>query len=229
MRYKKIVNMLAFVIVLMEMTPTAWGQYGKNLCNLPQYECLRVQPGDSWGNLFPDARERMIVKKVNRMNTPVHAGMLIAVPRDLEKVDLMDLAPFPRQMVPIGSNFVQVDLSQLAWGAYDVKGNLVNWGPISGGKSYCPDIRRGCQTITGTYTFYSKQGPGCISSAYPIPHGGAPMPYCMHFKGGYAMHGSTTVPGQHASHGCVRLFFEDALWLNREFVRTGYTQVRIVP
>ncbi len=44
------------------------------------------------------------------------------------------------------------------------------------------------------------------------------MPYCMHFFMGYALHGSDQVPGYAASHGCVRMFIEDARWLNEEFI-----------
>jgi hypothetical protein len=171
----------------------------------------------------------MLVKKINRMNTPLHKGMVIAVPKDLSTANLMDFAPFPKKDTSSGTEFIRVDLSDLAWAAYDHDGNLVNWGPISGGKGYCPDTRKRCGTIKGTFTFYRKQGAGCVSSKYPIPRGGAPMPYCMHFKGGYALHGSPTVPGYNASHGCVRLFKEDAEWLNHNFVDTGYTKVTIQP
>ena len=34
----------------------------------------------------------------------------------------------------------------------------------------------------------------------------------------YALHGSFTVPGHRDSHGCIRLFTEDAKWLNKEFI-----------
>ena len=44
------------------------------------------------------------------------------------------------------------------------------------------------------------------------------MPYCMFFHTGFALHGSYEVPGYNASHGCVRLYKEDAKWLNEEFV-----------
>ena len=54
------------------------------------------------------------------------------------------------------------------------------------------------------------------------------MPYCMFFKGGFAMHGSSGVPGYNASHGCVRLFVDDAQWLNQDFADIG-TQVIILP
>jgi len=207
----------------------AFAGFGQKLCNSPQYYCIKVKPQQSWASLFPDSDMRLIVKKVNRMNTNLHGGMIIAVPRHLESVHVMDLAPLPHSINAQGHDVVQVNLSKLAWGAYDSGGNLVNWGPVSGGKGYCPDIHRGCKTVMGTFTVYDKQGPNCISHVFPRPHGGAPMPYCMHFHGGYALHGSYTVPGFNASHGCVRLFVEDAMWLNHEFVQTGETKVKIIP
>jgi hypothetical protein len=50
----------------------------------------------------------------------------------------------------------------------------------------------------------------------------------MFFKGGFAMHGSRGVPGYNASHGCVRMFVDDAQWLNKDFADVG-TQVIILP
>jgi peptidoglycan hydrolase-like protein with peptidoglycan-binding domain len=35
----------------------------------------------------------------------------------------------------------------------------------------------------------------------------------MYFKGGFAVHGSRSVPGYPASHGCVRVSYEDEDWL----------------
>ncbi len=133
-------------------------------------------------------------------------------------------APFPSRIS--NGNIIKVDLGKLAWGAYDDQGELVKWGRASGGKNYCPDIKRGCRTVTGTYTIYRKQGPECKSSRFPVGKGGAPMPYCMHFKGGYAMHGGQ-VPNYNASHGCIRLLRGDAEWLNHNFVRVGSTRVNI--
>lgn len=113
-----------------------------------------------------------------------------------------------------------------AWAAYDEGGNLLRTGRASGGKKYCPDIHRGCKTIVGTYKIFSKGGADCISSRFPVEtHGGAPMPYCMHFHGGYAIHGSNAVPGYNASHGCIRVPHGDAYWLNRSFARIGTTVI----
>ena len=78
------------------------------------------------------------------------------------------------------------------------------------------------KTIKGEFRVYSERGKYCVSNTFPVDviGGGAPMPYCMFFKGGYAMHASTVVPGYHASHGCIRMSYEDARWLSKHFVTT---------
>jgi lipoprotein-anchoring transpeptidase ErfK/SrfK len=203
------------------LCPSLYAQYSDILCKSEPYECYKVKKGDSWESLFPDDEHRLFVKKINRMNVQVQPGMTIAIPKDkdIEPAEYLGYCPLPLQIQATGEEIIKVDLSDFAWAAYNSDGSLVKWGPISGGKS------KG--TITGTYTFYRKQGEGCVSSKYPKPRGGAPMPFCMHFKGGYAMHGSPTVPGYHASHGCVRMFTDDARWLNHDFVDTGSTKVQI--
>lgn len=201
--------------------------YGQKLCKNAQYTCIKTKPGDSWKKLFPNPQEQEIVRKVNRMNTALRSGMLIAVPKNLSASNYMSLSPFPNKIAPSKKNMIKVDLTNLAWGAFDTNGVLVNWGPISGGMDYCASVKRACKTITGTYTVQRRQGANCKSSKYPLPNGGAPMPYCMHFHGGYAMHGSPVVPGHHASHGCVRMFTDDARWLNQSFIKVGSTAVKI--
>ena len=59
------------------------------------------------------------------------------------------------------------------------------------------------------------------SSKYPLPDGGASIPYYMGFFSQYGFHASRNVPGRHASHGCIRMFFEDAEWLHDEWVEVG--------
>lgn len=120
------------------------------------------------------------------------------------------------------------DPAQLAWGAYDENGELVRWGPGAGGRDWCPDVRKPCHTVTGTFTISRKYNRWAVSSLFPLARqgkkaGGAPVPYFMRFSPGYGLHASSTVPGRHASHGCVRLFFEDAEWLNRDFAEIGTT------
>lgn len=227
MLYKSVVNSIVVMTICFSTSAFAY-KFGQSLCRSPMYECLKVKAGESWKSLFPDPKSRDIVQKVNRMNTSLTRGMIIAVPKNLNSIDVMDLSPFAKSSSAAGENYIKIDLSELAWGAYDASGNLVNWGPISAGKNYCPDIHRSCRTPTGSYTIYSRQGPNCISHVFPVAtHGGAPMPYCMHFHGGFALHGSPIVPGHNASHGCVRLFTEDAEWLNHNFVNVGSTRVLI--
>jgi lipoprotein-anchoring transpeptidase ErfK/SrfK len=47
----------------------------------------------------------------------------------------------------------------------------------------------------------------------------------MFFNGNFALHGSYNVPGYNDSHGCVRLFVNDAQWLNQEFTDGERTKV----
>ncbi|PJD94333.1 MAG: L,D-transpeptidase [Legionella sp.] len=116
----------------------------------------------------------------------------------------------------------------LTWKAVNEQGKIVRAGKGSGGRSYCPDIRRSCRTPSGTYSIISKGSASCRSSRYPVGKGGAAMPYCMFFSRYYAIHGSYDVPHYNASHGCVRVKPNDARWLNRNFIRIG-TKVIILP
>lgn len=136
----------------------------------------------------------------------------------------LDKAPFSSKIS--NGNMVKVDLGKLAWAAYDDNGNLIKWGSASGGRSFCPDIGKACKTVTGTHTFYSKKGENYKSNLFPVPKGGAPMPYCMHFQGGYALHGGA-VPDFNATHGCIRVPVQEAQWLNHNFVKLGTTKIDI--
>lgn len=109
----------------------------------------------------------------------------------------------------------------LQWKAVNSSGKVIRSGRASGGRSYCPDIKRSCRTPSGTYSVISKRGPSCRSTRYPVGKGGAPMPYCMFFSKYYAIHGSPDVPNYNASHGCIRVPPSDARWLNQNFVNIG--------
>lgn len=134
---------------------------------------------------------------------------------------------FPQTRAASGNRIFIFNPRSHAWAAYDANGELVRTGRASGGKSYCPDIRRGCRTIVGTYHIQSKEGPHYRSKKYPVrTGGGAPMPYCMRFHPkGYAIHGSNSVPHYNASHGCIRVPTPDARWLSQNFVQHGTTVV----
>jgi len=157
--------------------------------------------------------------QLNRINTPIYAGMTIAVPTKLAGATLMDFSPFPSQIKGSGEKVIFVDPNILAWGAYNTDGHLVRWGSASLGSNYCPDLGRRCHTRSGSFNVYAKGSANCKSTKFPLPYGGAPMPYCMYFHNGFALHGEPNgLPGDNASHGCVRLFESDAEWLSHDFV-----------
>lgn len=118
--------------------------------------------------------------------------------------------------------------SELKWVAINNNGAVVKSGKASGGRKYCPDIKRACRTPTGTYHVISEGGPNCRSSRYPVGRGGAKMPYCMFFSRYYAIHGSYELPDYNASHGCIRVRPTDAKWLQQNFVEIG-TKVIVKP
>lgn len=193
------------------------GSYGANLCyNDPNFTCYKTHGSDSWWKLFPDSKKRDVVMRINRMNTELYPGITIAIPKS-DDLDIMDYAPLPKQIEAPGRKLILVSLHDEAFGAYDVDGNLSYWGPVSSAKGYCSDIGHGCHTPTGHFEIISKEGSGCYSTKFPVGRGGAPMPFCMFFHGGFALHGSYELPGYNDSHGCVRLFVNDARWLNQEF------------
>ncbi len=203
--------------------------FGSTICdNSSIYDCYKVKKNDTWTTLFPDEDNRDLVKRINRMNTPLYTGMIIAIPENPQDINTFDFAPFDMQISPPGQKVIIVNFAKLAFGAYDEEGNLLRWGPISGGKGYCPDIGRHCNSPRGIFNVYSKEGDGCVSTKFPVGRGGAPMPYCMFFHGGFALHGSPEVPGYNASHGCIRMFTSDAKWLNEEFIDGDENEVTVI-
>jgi len=191
------------------------------------FNCYTVKRSDSWKTLFSNPEQRDLVMRLNRINTSLYRGMEIAVPKNLDTAVSMDFAPLPKTISPPGEKiiYVSIDPAILAWGAYNAQGVLLAWGPVSAARGWCPDIGHGCHTVIGKFAIYQKEGAGCVSRKFPVGRGGAPMPYCMFFHGGFALHGSYEVPGYNASHGCVRMFVPDAKWLNQEFVGDENVQV----
>lgn len=193
--------------------------YGKSYCKMPGFACKRIKGRQSWASLWPDDHDRNLIMRLNRMNIPLYPGLQIAYPKVMDDINIMDLAPFPKEMQSLGEKVVVVDPINVAWGAYDEDGKLVKWGPASLGANYCRDIDDECRTHAGSFRIYSLGSSDCISHKFPLPDGGAPMPYCMYFNNGQALHGEPNgLPGYNASHGCVRLYVNDAEWLRYYFV-----------
>lgn len=220
----KLVTKLLFIICCYFIQHTVCSQtrFGDTLCQNADYTCIKTQGGDTWESLFPNPQERDIVKRVNRMNITLRPGINLAVPKNLTRLSIYDVSPFPRYIEPSNEKVILVNQDQLAWGAYDEQGQLIWWGPVSTGSGHCKSPDGTCLTPSGSFRIIRKQDIDCISTVFPMredgTNGGALMPYCMHFLRGYALHGSDVLPGYRASHGCVRMFIEDARWLNEEFI-----------
>lgn len=216
--------LIFFVAILLNTTEVRAATYfGNALCAYPQYQCIKVKRWQSWEKLFPDPIQRDLVQRLNRSDNRLWSGKKIIVPKNLENVSLFDLSPLPLQIVSDGKKQIIIDQDKLAWAAYDAYGYLVRWGPISSGRDVCVDSEDSCRTITGIFHIYWKKDKECDSELYD----GAPMPYCMFFHKGFALHGSNDIPGNRASHGCVRMFTKDAKWLNTEFIELANEEKNI--
>ncbi|MFA5175481.1 MAG: L,D-transpeptidase [Patescibacteria group bacterium] len=198
--------------------------YVVRICKNTGFHCLKIQKNDSWETVFPNEIERDLIKRINRMNIKLKGWMTLAIPNEIAKKTKMDFSPFEKSITTPNEKMIIFDPRLLAWAAYDETGTLINWGPASGGANWCDDINRRCRTTTGVFRILEKRGVYARSSLYPAGcHGNscAPIPWFMPFHGGMGFHGSNNLPGYNASHGCVRLFTEDAKWLNQEFVEIG--------
>lgn len=126
----------------------------------------------------------------------------------------------PSEIPSFGEKIILVDPRIHQWGAYSEDGRLIRSGLASAGANWCKDIKSPCRTKTGSYRIYSVGDETCISTRFPLPGGGAPMPYCMYFNGNQALHGSPSksVVYGNISHGCVRMHINDARWLRYQFI-----------
>lgn len=131
---------------------------------------------------------------------------------------------FPSNIRPPGAKIFVFSPKYKAWAAYWPDGRLAGYGRASGGSNWCKEIGRVCRTPRGAFSIRSKGGYECYSSKYPLPRGGAHMPYCMFFHKGYAIHGAPPqyVPSNaNVSHGCIRVTTDAARWLRDNFLSIG--------
>lgn len=134
------------------------------------------------------------------------------------------------QHIATTEKVVVVDPRVHVWGAYGSDGNLIRAGLASAGSDWCSDLGRPCHTTVGSFRIFSLGSPNCKSSRFPIPRGGAPMPYCMYFHNSEALHGSPEgeVVEGNVSHGCVRVHVQDAEWIRYNFASNG-TKIIVKP
>lgn len=205
--------------------------YGRSLCHQPGLHCIAVNPGDTWERKFPDSEQRNIVERLNRTNVPISFRRWLVVPKSWDHLNYNELGPFIGKIDPPGQKLLIVDLRVFAFAAYDASGNLVYWGPATGGDQWCSDSDNNCMTAQGNFKIYRIQGADCVSHQFPLEtesglKGGSPMPYCMHYYRGYALHGANLAGFTNRSHGCIHLFNADAKWLKENFVELG-TQIMV--
>lgn len=150
-------------------------------------------------HLFGD-RDR-VVARFNRLDPRfVHAGRRLRVP-DLPAG--ADYVPLPARRPDLETErlAILIVLDRQFLGAY-ANGVLVASYPVSSG-------RDGHETPTGRFRV-TRKDEDHVSSVYPEPDGGWPMPWALRFyRSEYWIHGGELV-GHPASHGCVRMFPEDA-------------------
>lgn len=203
--------------------------YGLSLCSKAQFKCVSVNTSSKWENMFPDPKIRDMVQRLNRTDGELKYRHWIVVPRDLKDVTYQSLSPLPQHIASQGKRLIFINLKKSAFGAYDESGNLVYWGPATGGRDKCENSDLPCTTQEGTFEIFRKKGPECVSSEFPNQenNGGAAMPYCMFFYRGFAIHASPLYGFMDLSHGCVRVLAPDAKWLNQNFAVIG-TRVVVI-
>jgi hypothetical protein len=138
-------------------------------------------------------------------------------------------APLPAYLSHQTEKVIVVYPRKNIWGAYAANGKLIRWGIATAGADRCSDADASCRTKVGQFRVYSLGNDNCVSQKYD----NAPMPYCMYFNGGQALHGSSDVQFDNISHGCVRLHVDDAKWLRFNFVeapssKNHYRGTRVV-
>lgn len=154
---------------------------------------------DSLNNTFSE-KERKLVYALNRIDAHrIKPGTKLIIPDSLVS-DLNLYSPFPKTLDPLDSIEKTVVISRRiqAFALYE-KGNLLQWGPVSTGK-------KSTGTPAGLYygNYKAKRKISTIDKSWV-------MPYYFNFMNfeGIGTH-EYTLPGYPASHGCVRMYQEDA-------------------
>lgn len=148
-------------------------------------------------------------------------------------IPLYAYSGMPSQIKAHGEKVIIIDPNIHAFGAYSAQGELLRTGLVTAGGKWCPDIHRSCRTKAGSFRIFSLGSSSCKSHKYPLPRGGAPMPYCMFFNGRQGLHGSNQVVHGNVSHGCVRMHVSDAKWIRFNFAESpnasnGYKGTKVI-
>jgi hypothetical protein len=157
---------------------------------------------DSLKNSFSE-EEKKLVYALNRIDAHrIEPGTKLIIPDSLV-ADLNLYAPFPKNLRLLDSISKTVVISQRiqAFALYE-NGILLRWGPVSTGK-------QSTGTPSGLYygNYKAKRKISTIDDSWI-------MPFYFNFMNfeGIGTH-EYTLPGYPASHGCVRMYQEDAKFI----------------
>jgi hypothetical protein len=146
---------------------------------------------------------KKIILSLNRISeNKLRAGMVLVVP-DTLITDLLVYSPFPSRIDSLTQIPKCILISQRiqAFGIYE-NGELIKWGPVSTGKKSTP-------TPNGIFytNWKSRLKISSIDSNWI-------MPWYINIDNqrGIALH-EYELPGFPASHGCIRLLSDDAIWI----------------
>lgn len=147
--------------------------------------------------------ERYAIYALNRLDSKhkQNADTLV-VPKTIDTT-LMEYSPFPKQLDVLSpvNKFVVFSYPIQAYGVYN-NGTLVKWGPTSMGK-------KASKTKTGlTFANWKKElSISSVKSEWKLPYN-----FNIFNIDGIGWH-EYDLPGYPASHSCLRLLKDDAIWL----------------
>ena len=155
-------------------------------------EALRYDVGPIDGNVDEAAGHAiMAFQKVNGL---ARTGTLT----DEVRARIMATEGTPAPLLANGEpNRVEVSLSKQVLFLYE-NGSLLKILSVSTGTAKTP-------TPTGTFHMYRSESGWHTSDLGRLYN-------AQYFVGGYAIHGSTSVPAEPASHGCIRIPMNSAEW-----------------
>ena len=169
-----------------------------------RYRAIRLSGESALRGLQKDlgARRFALFLKVNRIDLG-HVRVTDTLTLPDSSLDTLDLSPFPLDLASAATTpkLLLVSIRAQAFGAYE-GGRLVRWGPTSTGKKSTP-------TPVGLYhaSWKAKQRTSTVNDEWLLK-------WCVNIESqlGISLH-QYELPGRPASHSCVRLLEDDAIWV----------------
>ena len=157
--------------------------------------------------------------KLNRSNKELGKNDCIIIPSYISEnvyVSFLNWSSFSKQTDTKEKKLIVFDPNENAFAIY-FYGKLLHWGPAIGGRDNCPEDGASCRTPEGEFKVIKREK-FHLSNLYPkgCPNTEpcAKMPFYTKFKEtGAGFHGSNDLPSFNASHGCIRLFKDDAQFI----------------